>query len=254
MEIEKDLKKISNDDFDAFYSKIDSEYFGISSAKVILNKPCLMEQNQDALIEFIHTFKFSVIINKKNHSSNNQWIGRKTNAFLVDFNIQFNKNLNIFNEEKCQRIEISDFFPKNHNIVKMAAISFKESRFLKDPNLPLGKSSLIYADIVNNAFEKPGRFFATYREKKEVLAFLLFSINKKNSNITIELIAVDENFLGRGLGQQLINTVANFAKEQEILNIVVGTQMENYSAIKFYIKLGFDMIECNSIYHYWPEK
>jgi ribosomal protein S18 acetylase RimI-like enzyme len=248
------LKKLSNEEFDAYESKIDTQFFGVTSAKVVLKNPCSSEQKQDKLIHFMHEFEFIMIVNKNNNSINNQWIGRKTRSVLVDINTQLQKQVKDVHQEKNQTITITDSYPKNEQIIQIAKTAFLASRFLKDPFLSAEKAPHIYADIVNNAFEKKGRFFAIQSTNEKILGFILFSINHPASSLTIELFAVDEQFVGQGLGKQLLDAVESYAFHQGIETIIVGTQLENFDAIKSYIKKGFKIFECNSVYHYWPLK
>ena len=248
------MKKLSNEEFEAYESKIDTEFFGVTSAKVVLKNPCISDQKQDELINFLHEFEFIMIINKNNNSINNQWIGRKTRSFLVDINTQLQKQVKDVHHDKNQSITIADAYPKNDQIIQIAKTAFLASRFLKDPFLSNEKAPQIYADIVNNAFDKNGRFFAILNINQKTHGFILFSINRLMLSLTIELFAVDEQFIGKGLGKQLLDSVESFAFHHGIETIIVGTQLENYEAIKSYIKKGFKIFECNSVYHYWPMK
>lgn len=248
------MKKLSYEEFDAYESKIDTEFFGVSSAKVVLKNPCISEHKQNELIQFMHDFEFIMIINKNNNSINNQWIGRKTKSFLVDINTQLKKQVKDAQQNRNQLIEITDNYSNNDQIIQIAEKAFLASRFLKDPFLSGEKAPHIYADIVNHAFGKKGRFFAIHKSNEKILGFILFSVNHPELSLTIELFAVDEQFIGQGLGKQLLDAIESYAFQNGIETIIVGTQLENYDAIKSYIKKGFKIFECNSVYHYWPYK
>lgn len=248
------MKNLSYEEYDAYESKIDTEFFGVSSAKVVLKNPCISEHKQDDLIHFMHEFEFIMIINKNNNSINNRWIGRKTKSFLVDINTQLKKQVKDTQQNKNQLIEITDNYSNNDQIIQIAEKAFLVSRFLKDPFLSGEKAPHIYADIVNHAFEKKGRFFAIHKTNEKILGFILFSVNHPELSLTIELFAVDEQFIGQGLGKQLLDAIESYAFQNGIETIIVGTQLENYDAIKSYIKKGFKIFECNSVYHYWPFK
>jgi dTDP-4-amino-4,6-dideoxy-D-galactose acyltransferase len=244
----------SCEEFDAFESRIDTEYFGIPSAKVILKKDCSSKQKQDELLEFMQDFEFLVILNKTNDPINNRWIGERTNAFLADVNVQLRKKLSTASIVEGVSTEISDNLPKNDQIVKIAETSFLFSRFLNDPYLHKEKARCIYGDMVKNAFGKPGRFFATTKTAGDVTGFLLFSINAQSSFATIELIAADPKFTKQGIGRALIQSMEKFVHAQEVGAIFVGTQLNNTQALRFYDGLGFRYFDCSSIYHFWPFK
>ena len=248
------MKKLSCDEYDAFPSPIDTQYFGIASAKVILYKSCEDAQHQQEILNFLQGFAFTTIINKANDPRNNFWLGRKTNAFLTDMNIQLIKKASVTERHDKDLLIPLDNLPENNQIVHIAEASFEFSRFLNDPYLPLKRAKFIYGDIVKNAFRKAGRFFILFKTSEAIAGFLLFSINASTSSSVIELIAIDQNFKRRGVGQSLLRSMEYYVVKQGINIIQVGTQLDNFDALKFYTLNGFDLLERNSIYHYWPSK
>ena len=156
---ENDTKKISCREFDASASTIDTEYFGIASAKVVLKKACPSSQRQNELLNFLQGFEFVTIINKTNDPSNNRWLGETTSAFLTDMNMQLSKKVSAAEKNNDGLAVITDKLPENDQIIQLAATSFEYSRFLNDPYLPVDKARSIYADMTKNAFRKAGRFF-----------------------------------------------------------------------------------------------
>jgi ribosomal protein S18 acetylase RimI-like enzyme len=248
------MKKLSGDEFDASESPIDTEYFGISSAKVILKRACLDDQSQNNLLSFMRDFEFITIVNKANDPSNNRWLGEKTSAFLTDINMQLSKKVSITEKQDDNFLIVSDKFPENGQIIQIAETSFRFSRFLNDPYLPLEKARGIYGDITKNAFGKAGRFFVVFKTAEVIAGFLLFSINVLTSSSTIELIAIDPNHKGRGIGRLLIRSTEHYVRGTRIDMIKVGTQLDNTDALNFYTSNGFNYFEQNSIYHYWPLK
>ena len=245
------MKTISSEEFSASESIIDTNYFGVKSAKVILKKACVSDQIQNELLNFLENFEFVVITNQANDPCNNQWLGEKSKAFLTDINVQFRKEAS---ETKGipPSIRIADTFPENFQILRIAENAFTVSRFLNDPYLPVEKAKHIYADMARNAFGTKGRFFVTYQEKETIGGFLLFSIDFDHSSSTIELIAIDQSFIGRGAGRSLIRAMENYVFKEAVNTIKVGTQLNNMSALSFYTSCGFRYAECSSIYHYWP--
>ncbi len=248
------LKKLSSNEFEASESPIDTEYFGIPSARVILKKACLDSRTQNDLLGFLQEFEFITIINKANDPSNNRWLGEKTSAFLTDINMQLSKKVATIEKHDDHYLVVSDKLPEDSRIIQIAETSFKFSRFLNDPYLPLERARRIYGDITKKAFGKAGRFFVVFKITEVVAGFLLFSINGQASSSTIELIAIDPNQKGRGIGRSLIKSMEHYMNRMEIETIKVGTQLDNTSALKFYTLNGFNYFEQNSVYHYWPSK
>ncbi|MBC8156905.1 hypothetical protein H7X64_01920, partial [Armatimonadetes bacterium] len=70
----------------------DTDYFGVSSARVNLSG-IVDEQGQKEILEYCKNYDFATISNLGNLQENNYWIDNRTNAFLADMNIQFLKIL-----------------------------------------------------------------------------------------------------------------------------------------------------------------
>ena len=248
------LLRISCDEFDAFESRIDSEYFGIRSAKVFLKKACVLESRQNDLLTFLNNFEFTSITNQANDSFNNRWLGEKTTAFLTDMNIQLVKSPIIARKNVGKIMESTDKFPGSNQVVQIAERAFKISQFLNDPYLPRERARCIYADITKNAFGKPGRFFTVSKSGEEVMGYLLFSFNLSSQMATIEILAIHPEHKGKGVGKSLVRSVENYVSSMGIKTIKVGTQATNVGALNFYTSYGFKYLECNAIYHYWRSK
>jgi len=244
------LKKLITSDYNALESDIDSIYFGVKSAKVYLFNGILSKIEQDKLIVFLDSFDFVTIFNKNNHPENCLWIGSRTNAFLSDINIQLEKTISESFTNDDNEVEISDNFPFNKNIIKIAETAFTYSRFINDQNLNKMKAKHIYADITRNAFNKPERFFCVIKKLNKIAGYSLFSF--KGDRAIIELIAIDDIYRGQKIGKVLINNLEHFSYLSRFKFLQVGTQLNNLSAINFYLSMGFKPIEINSIYHYWP--
>jgi len=125
------LTALSCDEFDAGESKIDTDYFGISSAKVLLKTACQSDQKQNELISFVNQYEFVIVTNQGNNPFNNQWLGEKTKAFLTDVNMKLEKKV-VAVEKHADGVLISDEFPDNPQIIRLAETSFRFSRFLND--------------------------------------------------------------------------------------------------------------------------
>lgn len=248
------LEKISCNEFDAFESRIDSDYFGIRTAKVILKKACVLEKRQNDLLTFLKGFEYSSITNRSNDSFNSRWLGEKTTAFLTDMNIQMVKKAVLAKKSDSRLVEIADNFSGGDQIVKIAENAFEVSQFMNDPYLPREKARHIYADITRNAFGKPGRFFAVVKLEKDVMGYLLFSVNHSLLMATIELLAIDQKHKGNGVGKLLVRSIENYVNSIGVETIKVGTQVANTSALNFYTSYGFKYLECNAVYHYWHSK
>jgi ribosomal protein S18 acetylase RimI-like enzyme len=247
------IAKHSSETFEAYPLDWDTKYFGVRSAKVVL-KDSVSEAEQDKILNYCSRFDFVTINNLGNNKENNIWLGKKTKAFLTDMNIQFIKRINKQSKILDEFTNVYNSFPINEDVLKISQDAFLYSRFFNDPYLPKEKAQNIYVHWTNCAFENSEKYFVITEITNKVVGYLLFSINIKQSFVTIELIAVDKTFRGQNIGKLLIAGLEFFAYEKGIKLIKVGTQTDNVSAVRFYNACGFQYASCNSIYHYWPNK
>lgn len=226
----------------------DTDFFGVSSARVNLNG-IVDESGQKEIMDFCEDFQFVTISNNNNVRENNHWIGKRTESFLVDMNIQYLKILNEKPNFQDDKTYVMSNLSKNEQIVDIARSTFNYSRFFNDHNLAADKAKKIYLQWTISAFEQKNKYFVISMRDGNVAGYILFSVKKGIS--VIELIAVDKKYQGQYVGKSLIYEMEKFSIEQGIKSIQVGTQVNNISAINFYSVMGFKYRECSSIYHLW---
>lgn len=224
----------------------DTEFFGINSAKAVLHMPLSLNE-WDKLQNRFKEYQFISIVNENSDPSNAQLIGKETQAFLADINIQFAKELKgSFSIPK--NVSIHQSLKRNDQIINLA--EFKYSRFLDDPELVERKGDQVYRHWVINAFEQPDKFFALSRnENNDINGFVLYSFSE-NASI-IELIAVSPKMAMGGIGTSLFKAVEYATHQCGLRKIKVGTQLRNIGAINFYNKVGCKQIGCHQVYHLW---
>lgn len=226
----------------------DTDYFGVSSARV--NLIGIVDENgQDELTEFCKGYDFVTIANLDNIKENNHWIGNRTNAFLVDMNIQFLKVLVDKPDYQDEKTSVVNSLTRNEQIVDIAKKSFTYSRFFNDPKLPEKQAKNIYLHWTECAFGQENKYFVISEREGNVVGYILFSMSGDNS--VIELIAVEEKYQGKRVGKSLIHMMESFVIDQGIRKIKVGTQVNNISAAQFYNTMGFKYVSCGSMYHLW---
>lgn len=248
----EDLLKLRGKNFIGFPLDWDTEYFGVPSARVNL-KGIATEKDQTKILAFCRKYEFVTIYNAGNIKENNNWIGRRTNAFLSDVNIQFVK-ANIGESLSLDKDpEIYNSYPRNEKIIKIAESAYRYSRFYNDPYLPKSKAAKIYLHWTECAFNHKEKYFVIEKKCEEIAGYILFSVNEAEHTLVIELIAVDEKFRGERVGRSLISAIELFCNENGYKSIRVGTQADNISAIQFYFSCGFKYVSCNSVYHLWSD-
>ena len=231
----------------------DTNFFKVNSAKVILQDE-IKENDIEEILNIIkeNNYRFVTIQNINNNDKNNFLLKNIKKLFLADINVQFiKKNANICSGENFldENIFVQNKMKYNQDIIDISRNAFKYSRFISDKNLENGEN--IYFEWTKNSFDNEEKFFVYYKEKEKTVGYLIFSIEE--NDLIIELLAVNSEYAGIGIGNKLIKTVEKFSINNEINNIYVGTQINNIRAQNFYNKCGFKHFTNHSIYHLWME-
>ena len=224
----------------------DTEYFGVKSGKIVLNNE--IDKNDFKNIKkWLKKYQFVTIQNNDNNSINNEIISQ-IKPFLADVNMQFIKNID-------ENLQIDKYVSINNNckqikeLLDIALVSYKHSRFINDRKLDVKKSNALYYNWLKNSFNKKNKYIAYYKKENEYLGYCLFHL--ENDTCVIELIATDSRSRGKGIGRKVIESVESYCASNRIKTIKVGTQIDNITAQNFYIKCGFKINTYNTIYHVW---
>ncbi len=169
----------------------------------------------------------------------------------VVFNKQLEKNSLKFFDNSI--IDFDDEVIDKELLYPLAFESGKFSRFKLDSNFPKHKFELLYTKWVDNSINKQFADKIFYvKEIDDIVGFVTLKNNNKFS--TIGLIAVSENYQGRGLGKKLLLRVEEYCISQNIFEVKIPTQKENKAACHFYNKMGYNINEELIIKHYWNKK
>lgn len=243
---------MSSNSFDYSYLDWDTDFFGVSSGRIVLNDR-LTDEDKILVKEFFSQNQFTVIYNENNLAENNTWLGEETVASLTDVNVQFSKKALQFSTVLNEEVSISNQLAASEEILAIAEESFKYSRFFNDPYLDKEKSNKVYWNWVKSSFGKEEKYFVQYMPDGKCQGFILFSVN--DSAIVIELIAVKKTTIQKGIGSQLLQSLEAYAKVlSTIEEIKVGTQINNIEAVRFYTKNGYIYQSTSSVYHHWNKE
>lgn len=100
-----------------------------------------------------------------------------------------------------------------------------------------------YSDKALRANMKNGHEFILAKENDICLGFASFEHHHKNGNTTkIHKIYILPETQGKGIGKLLIDTIAQFAKENNTNSLLLNVNRFN-KALTFYQKQGFEIIE-----------
>lgn len=241
------MSKKNNDEVVTFHElEWDTEFFGVTCAKAILNQPLTMAEWTE-LKERFKDYQFTSIENRNSDPTNAQLIGRSTSAFLADVNIQFKKNLN-GHYTMPDSVKVFQRLERNDRVLEIA--DFKFSKFTEDPEMLKLGGDQVYRQWLINSFEKENKCFVISRNGKgEVNGFLLHSYTE--SACIVELIAVSHIEVNSGIGTSLFKAVEHSASKLGFMEIRAGTQVRNANAINFYHKVGCNQVGCHQVYHLW---
>ncbi len=143
--------------------------------------------------------------------------------------------------------EIRQANEKDESILRqLAATAFSFDRFHKDPEINSALADQLKSDWIANALNGRSDIVFVYEAAKRIVGFNACLLS--GNTASIDLIAVDPKFQGRGVGRQLVSTsqkyYSNFAER-----MLVGTQSSNISSMNLYHGLGFSVSKSEFTLH-----
>lgn len=224
----------------------DTAFFGFPCARLDLTGEVSQTALQSAL-DAARSYPFLCIANHGNRPENNRLLGLYSDAFLADTNVQFEKN-GLMPTGK-QTLFAADRFPEDAGLLGIARTVFTASRFVTDEKLRRARGGEVYVQWAKNAFGQSGKYYMTTKRDGQVCGFLLFSVEA--SYLRLELIGVDRAAQSGGVGRLLWENLEHEAAARHKQGILVGTQLANTGAIRFYTGRGCRLVSSNTIYHRW---
>ena len=132
----------------------------------------------------------------------------------------------------------------------LAIESGRYSRFRTDDKIPRDKFEDLYRlwmmNSLNGKFAK--EVFA-YEDKGKRMGMV--SVDIRNGEGWIGIIAVNETFRGRAIGTLLMHAAMQFCKDNSVNILNVQTQKENKVSCAFYEKIGFRVGNIEDVFHLW---
>lgn len=165
---------------------------------------------------------------------------------IVDVNITF--------QREPAKIDPSSIFVREASpedearVLKIAASCFSYSRFHLDPLIPNEIANMIKREWVANYFRKQrGEKLFVAELNSEIVGFN--AVLKVQQNIrVIDLIGVDKNYWGRGVGKALVESFINESQNQ-YERLMVGTQIANIPSVNLYERCGFKSAGASYVLH-----
>jgi dTDP-4-amino-4,6-dideoxy-D-galactose acyltransferase len=180
-------------------------------------------------------------------------------AILSDVLITFYKNF--YKEELLQKASLLDksdiIFEKGKTafeaeLRKITASAYKHSHYFNDPKIPLKKAEAIYQEWISNSIQGYADNVIIAKLKEKIVGYVTFRIESLDEKAfgVIDLIAVEKNYRGRGIGRMLVNEgIKKFCRR--IDSLYVSTQISNIPALRLYEGLGFKAISSEATFHIW---
>ena len=150
---------------------------------------------------------------------------------LIYFERRFKKK--VFLDLSCRDAKKKDIY----KIINIAKENNLDSRFMVDQLIPNKFKKKYRSQWIKNFFNKKrGDYLFVSYQNNEILGFIL--IIKKKKILSIDLIATSKKYRKKGVATSLINYTNNKLMKKSN-SMIAGTQLNNFSAIKMYQKLGF---------------
>ena len=220
----------------------DSEFFGINIATFDFdNKTQKAIKNSE---EFDMIVVKNNLENKLSLPNFKQTFQETKVVFSKILHLEANLNINNFVfDTDSSSIETSDLYD-------LAFESGKHSRFKLDSNFQEAKFFELYQKWVDNSLNKQFADKVFYiKENNLIKGFVTIKLHSKYA--TIGLIGIDNKSQGKGFGSLLIKKSEQYCLQNNILELQIPTQKENYLACKFYSKLDYTILNEINYKHLW---
>lgn len=216
----------------------DSTFFGYKIGKVEIKNTLNIKQ----LLEVIEKSSYDMV-----QLFSNQKLGSGFNYNPIDVKLTFSKKVATTTTNNPYIKSVTKDL--DGALVKLATEAGIYSRYKTDKNLQL-KFEEMYEIWMNKSLKRElaAEVFA-FQDENRINGMV--TINKKLKKAEIGLIAVDNKAQSKGIGTQLLQSVENWALKQNLENICVATQEENYNACLFYEKNNYEISDKTYIYHIW---
>lgn len=172
---------------------------------------------------------------------------------VVDVNVTFERRASPSSPlEAATTVEMCSVEPRHHDdVLRIAASCFQYSRFHLDPSV---------SDCIANEIKRAWVRSYLHGLRGEALwialldgrpigfVAMLAQESEGMRSMLIDLIGVDKNHHGKGVGRQMVAYVID-AHAQECDRLVVGTQVANIRSMRLYERSGFRVASSSYMLH-----
>src|SRR3989344_2926886 len=218
----------------------DSRIFGFNCAELDLEgKPPKSKE----LNEWIYENDIQFVISKVN-SSNKGLVDllERENFNVVEEAITLRSYLDNLPEIK---LNVREFTPEDiDEIAKISSSSFGYSRFFRDKGFEEEDARELYKRWAINCCKGRSDSVIVVDVDRKVGGFITCNLISDSARYgCIQLLAVAEQYRGRGIGKSLVGAAQDWLKENGCKYADVSTQRDNSLAVKLYESSGFKKLD-----------
>lgn len=229
--------------FSIALDKFNSQIFDLKMGNIFPNASLLLEEDLK-YVRFQKTFDhLSIKISADNKCLLNQFL--KEGFYLVDTQVTY--KVDVFPKNRKQSKHVRKATPNDFSSVsKISETSFKIDRFHSDINLDCKKANIYYSTWAQNLLMNESIMTYVYEKNNKIYGFSSWEIN--NNNASLILVAVSEDYRGKGVYKSMLNHFF-YCHSEEIISATTGTQINNFPVHNFWGKIGACLIEAKYVLH-----
>ena len=243
-----------NPSLELSYDKFASECLGISVYNLKIPENFKDDALSENLRKILSTDENFIVICKHNLNDwKTLWTLASWNFYLTSVDVTFKLSLSSVSflssrENSTKNVKIVEYSPECSDLLqqllKNVTRFFTYTHYYNSPFFSKEKCDVFYKKWIQNCVS--GRCNRNYIAicNDKIVGFI-FGIEKKDECI-IDLIWVDKNFRGQGIGKSLI---FKLLRDTNAKVSYVGTQLQNVPAVNLYTSCGYRLMKTTAVYH-----
>lgn len=120
---------------------------------------------------------------------------------------------------------------------EIARSAHRITRFYADPTLPDERCDELYEEWIRRSFAGWADIVLVAEREEQAVGYVTVHLDGEDSSIG--LIAVAEDWRGKGIGTELVSSALNWARGQKAVRMSVVTQGRNIAAQRLFQRGGF---------------
>jgi ribosomal protein S18 acetylase RimI-like enzyme len=237
---------------DIFISDIDTERFGVITARVVgLNAASL-----SSVLDFCHAKKVELLIARCDMSDLDAAQAMEREGFLLmDTLIYYNLDLSrqTFPADKGATLVRPIRIEEEKEMILVARESFHNyfGHYHSDPKLDKNKCDEAYTDWARKAFaSRDSENFLAGEIDGRIVGFGVLRINNPDEG-EMFLGGIHPDFQGQGIYHSFLCKAMEWCLAKKAKKMIISTQLKNISVQKVLIKFGFEISRGYYTYHKW---